>query len=188
MPDDQGDADEPFDSSGRADLGTTVPFVRGKSILLTVVALTSVGAGCGEERLPPGVAAPTSTSTTPTSTTSTTTSRVLPVDVADVAGPSIPAWNGHDAAISWTFDDAFASHLDRVVPSLDALGRPATFSPTCSLVLADVERWRAASERHEIANHTMTHAVAGPDTDPAEITECHDLLVEEIGVESRTFA
>ena len=80
------------------------------------------------------------------------------------------------------------SHLDRVVPYLDELGRPGTFYPTCSLVLSDAERWRAASERHEIANHTMTHAVAGPDTDPAEITTCHEVLLETIGVESRTFA
>jgi peptidoglycan/xylan/chitin deacetylase (PgdA/CDA1 family) len=74
------------------------------------------------------------------------------------------------------------------VPYLDALGRPGTFYPTCERVLADAERWRAASERHEIANHTMTHAVAGPDTDPAEITTCHNVLLETIGVDSSTFA
>ena len=141
------------------------------------------------------VVAPTSTTTTSTTTTSTTTtstattSTVAPIEPAEALGPSIPAWNGRDAAISWTFDDASDSHLDRVVPYLDELGRPGTFYPTCSLVLADAERWRAAFlERHEIANHTMTHAVAGPDTDPSEITTCHEVLLESIGVESHTFA
>ena len=166
--------------------------------------LLTVAAGCSAKGLPRAdVAAPTSTTTTSTTTTSTTTtsttttsttttsnstSTVASIEPADARAPSIPAWNGHDAAISWTFDDASDSHLDRVVPYLDELGRPGTFYPTCSLVLADAERWRAASERHEIANHTMTHAVAGPDTDPAEITTCHEVLLETIGVESRTFA
>lgn len=156
--------------------------------------MLTVAAGCGDHSVPMAeVAAARSTSTPSTTTWSTTTlpttTRVVaPIEHAEARAPSIPTWNGHDAAISWTFDDGFDSHLDRVVPYLDGLGRPGTFYPTCSVVLADTERWRAAAERHEIANHTMTHAVAGPDTDPAEITDCHDVLREAIGVESRTFA
>lgn len=106
----------------------------------------------------------------------------------DGRAPSIPAWNGHEAAISWTFDDAFGSHLDQVVPYFDELGWPATFYPTCSLILADAERWAEAAERHEIGNHTMTHAEAGEGVDPAEVEDCDALLLDNLGLQPSTFA
>lgn len=133
------------------------------------------------------VAAPSSTSTSATTTSSSTTT-TPPIIATDATAPTIPAWNGHDAAITWTFDDAFPSHQARVVPYLDELGRPATFYPACSDVARDPDGWGAVAARHEVANHTMTHQVAGPDTDPAEVTACHDLLTDTFGAEPATFA
>lgn len=101
----------------------------------------------------------------------------------------MPAWNGHDAALSWTFDDGFASHTDVVSPLFNQLGIEVTFYPTCQAIVFDPDAWQAvAAAGHEIANHTMTHAVAGPDTDPAEIEGCDTVLNEVIGAESATFA
>lgn len=153
-------------------------------------ALVVLAAACGgDPELT--IRAATTTSVAPTTTTvapASTTTLAPTIGNAEDRAPSIPRWNGHDAAISWNFDDALPSHLDRVVPWFDALARPATFYPTCGALLSAADAWAEIAPRHEIGNHTMTHAPAGPDTDPAEITVCHEVLTETLGEAPATFA
>jgi hypothetical protein len=70
-------------------------------------------------------------------------------------------------AISLTFDDGYASHLDFVVPNLDRRGLRATFylTPKGDEDISSPGSWRKALEPwlpvggagHEIGNHSLTH-------------------------------
>jgi len=122
---------------------------------------------------------------------STTTEAAAETSIPAAAPPlTIAPWSGHRMALSWTFDDGDPSHLGMVIPLLGSLGIPGTFYPTCSEMEPDLDEWVAigAAGFHEIANHTMTHVEADGSTDTAEIADCHDYLVETVGVDVSTFA
>lgn len=91
--------------------------------------------------------------------------------------------------MTWTFDDAYASHLNVIAPMFAELGVDVTFFPTCTAIVFDPEGWQSAMELgHEVANHTMTHVAAGPDVDVDEIAGCDTVIEVVLGVESATFA
>lgn len=66
-------------------------------------------------------------------------------------------WNNHQAALSLTFDDSRAVHLDVAVPELNKRHLRASFF----LIVAKTTRlddWRRVqSQGHEIGNHSISH-------------------------------
>ncbi|TVZ37726.1 polysaccharide deacetylase [Alteromonadaceae bacterium 2753L.S.0a.02] len=73
-------------------------------------------------------------------------------------------WNGKTAAISLTYDDALAAHLDNVAPALTQHGLLATFYITANsdAFRSRIDDWRAmAMNGHELGNHTLFHPCAG---------------------------
>lgn len=73
-------------------------------------------------------------------------------------------WNGKQAAVSLTYDDAIDIDLDNVAPALDSLGLKGTFyiigsSPAVS---RRINEWRKlAAKGHELGNHTSFHPCDG---------------------------
>lgn len=87
---------------------------------------------------------------------------------AALAGPvTTVAWNGHKGAVTFTFDDACASQIANVFPSLESRKIHATFFvPGGYNFNSTLESWKKAAQAgHEIANHTLSHAdVSGLDS------------------------
>ena len=95
------------------------------------------------------------------------------------AGGAISAASAQDAydfpgdrraALALTYDDALDSHLDTVLPALEAHGFKGTFYLTLERpAFTDrIPEWRtAAAEGHELGNHTLYHPCMGsrPDRD-----------------------
>ncbi|MES2371619.1 MAG: polysaccharide deacetylase family protein [Bacteroidota bacterium] len=73
-------------------------------------------------------------------------------------------WNGKQAAVSLTYDDAIDIDIDNVAPALDSLGLKGTFyiigsSPSVS---KRINEWRKlAAKGHELGNHTSFHPCDG---------------------------
>jgi peptidoglycan/xylan/chitin deacetylase (PgdA/CDA1 family) len=66
-------------------------------------------------------------------------------------------WNNHQAALSLTFDDSRAVHLDVVAPELNKRHLRATFFLIISKTTR-LEDWhKLQSQGHEIGNHSVTH-------------------------------
>ncbi len=66
-------------------------------------------------------------------------------------------WNNHQAALSLTFDDSRAVHLDVVAPELNKRHLRATFFLIVSKTTR-LEDWqKLQSQGHEIGNHSVTH-------------------------------
>jgi len=66
-------------------------------------------------------------------------------------------WNGHKAALSFSFDDGLPAHLDVAIPELNKRGLRGSFF----LIVDTLQRmpeWQAAQkEGHELGNHSVTH-------------------------------
>lgn len=83
-------------------------------------------------------------------------------------------WNNHSAAVSLTFDDARAVHLDVAVPELNKRHLNATFFVIVSK-LTRLDEWRKAqAEGHEIGNHSVTHEHPAALTRASEELEVED--------------
>jgi peptidoglycan/xylan/chitin deacetylase (PgdA/CDA1 family) len=72
--------------------------------------------------------------------------------------------NGAEGAVSLTYDDGLANHLDLVAPELERAGLRGTFY--AHVMSADfrqrTEAWRqVASRGHELGNHTLFHPCRG---------------------------
>jgi len=68
--------------------------------------------------------------------------------------------NSAKAAISLTYDDGLASHINTVVPILKKYNFKATFYPTITSesLSNDIDQWKQlAIEGHELGNHTIYH-------------------------------
>jgi peptidoglycan/xylan/chitin deacetylase (PgdA/CDA1 family) len=66
-------------------------------------------------------------------------------------------WDNHAAALSLTFDDSRAVHLDVAVPELNKRHLRATFFLIVSKTTR-IDDWRRVqSQGHEIGNHTVSH-------------------------------
>jgi sialate O-acetylesterase len=75
------------------------------------------------------------------------------------------------AAISLTYDDGLAEHLDLVIPQLESFGLRGTFYVPTRYVensswTSRSQEWASAARRgHEIANHTQYHPCGGEGRD-----------------------
>lgn len=79
---------------------------------------------------------------------------------AQQASTSKELWEGKQAAVVLTYDDALNVHLDNVVPSLEASDLKGTFYLSAYFPGSKnrIEDWKkAASLGHELANHTLYH-------------------------------
>ena len=88
----------------------------------------------------------------------------------------IATWNGfRSAAISYTFDDNCPNQLGIAVPMFDQFGYKLTLFTVTSPTWGWKADWsglqRAASEGHEIASHTVTHANFSTLADSVQKTE-----------------
>lgn len=68
-------------------------------------------------------------------------------------------WNGHQGAVTFTFDDACASQVANVLPALKSRDIHATFFiPSGSTFNMNKPTWKqAAIDGNELANHTVSH-------------------------------
>lgn len=138
--------------------------------------------------------------TTAPADTADSTPQDIPTEPSEGAEPElysgpvpdfdIPAWNGHRAAVSWTFDGGDPSHLDTVLPMLDAAAIPATFYPTCDAIADELGRWALVvlADTHEVANFTTNAAAADGGSDPTPIEECERQLEVDLGAGAHSFA
>ncbi len=70
--------------------------------------------------------------------------------------------DGKRMALSFTFDDAYYSHIDSVVPLFDSYGIKATFFVSVWRLAPRQEAWKnAIFSGHEIGNHTYNHPCSG---------------------------
>ena len=83
-------------------------------------------------------------------------------------------WNGHAAAVSLTFDDARAVHLNVAIPELNKRHLHGTFFLIVSK-LTRLDDWRKAqSQGHEIGNHSVSHLHSADLTKETEETQVED--------------
>ena len=98
--------------------------------------------------------------------------------------PVTPAWfGGRNCAVSLTFDDGMDSHLDVVVPALDARGMAGTF-----YVKTDdadrLRRFREPQRRgHEIGNHTVHHWCSRAHRAEADARGLEDVTLDDMAAE-----
>jgi peptidoglycan/xylan/chitin deacetylase (PgdA/CDA1 family) len=94
---------------------------------------------------------------------------------------SAGSWNGKQAAVVITYDDAIDEHLDNAIPVLDSLQLKASFYVTAyaESTKRRLTEWKAlAAKGHELGNHTLYHPCIGgigrewvkPDYDLANYT------------------
>lgn len=94
---------------------------------------------------------------------------------------SAGSWNGKQAAVVITYDDAIDEHLDNAIPVLDSLKLKASFYVTAyaESTKRRLAEWKAiATKGHELGNHTLYHPCIGgvgrewvkPDYDLANYT------------------
>ena len=98
--------------------------------------------------------------------------------------PVTPAWfGGRNCAVSLTFDDGMDSHLDVVVPALDARGMAGTFYVKTD----DADRLRRFREpqrrRHEIGNHTVHHWCSRAHRAEADARGLEDVTLDDMAAE-----
>lgn len=73
-------------------------------------------------------------------------------------------WHGKKCAVVLTYDDGLRIDLTHVIPALDSLGLKGTFyiSDYFDGLKDELDGWRkAATEGHELANHTIWHPCEG---------------------------
>ena len=99
---------------------------------------------------------------------------LAPHSLAQTPALRVLPWNGHLAAVSLTFDDSRAVHLDVAIPELNKRHLNATFFVIVSK-LTRIDDWkRAQAEGHEIGNHSVTHEHAAVLTRVSEELEVED--------------
>jgi peptidoglycan/xylan/chitin deacetylase (PgdA/CDA1 family) len=100
-------------------------------------------------------------------------------------------WNNHAAALSLTFDDSRAVHLDVVVPELNKRHLHATFFLIVSKTTR-LDDWRKVlSQGHEIGNHSVTHehpVDLNKASEELEVEDAQKFLESNFNTEILTFA
>lgn len=76
-----------------------------------------------------------------------------------VGGLKVVNWAGFKGAISYTFDDSLASQVTHYA-ELNAVGIPMTFYVVCGNSGANPVWTKAATDGHELGNHTYHHCKA----------------------------
>lgn len=81
------------------------------------------------------------------------------------------AWNGHQGAVTFTFDDACRSQVTHVLPEMDSRGILATFNVSNNAdFIANQSQWIAAAQKgNEITNHTSDHVDLSKLSDSASV-------------------
>ena len=103
---------------------------------------------------------------------------------ASAAGKPFTWPDGAKAAVSLSYDDAINSQLDNAIPALNKYGLKGTFnlvlsSATLSKRLAE---WRqAATQGHELANHTLFHQCSRAAPGHEWVTADNDLDKVSVG-------
>lgn len=129
-----------------------------------------------------------------------------------LAQTKVSAWpDGKKAALVLTYDDALETHLNHVLPALDAAGLRGTFYLTIEspFFLQHIPRWQAAAKAgHELGNHSLIHPCRGPSVFPErdwvskssdltqysiervirELRLSNEILRSVDGIQQRTFA
>ena len=121
-------------------------------------------------------------------------SGAIPPPSATVDDPNliVLAWNGHEAAVSFTFDDADPTHYELAGPVLDERGVKATFFVVSNTIegFGDGSRDGFAALHdagHELANHTVSHK-GSSENDASEVSGCDAYIAETFGAAPVTFA
>ncbi len=100
-------------------------------------------------------------------------------------------WNNHAAALSLTFDDSRAVHLDVVIPELNKRHLHATFFLIVSKTTR-LDEWRKARlQGHEIGNHSVSHEHAADltkATEELQVEDARNFLNSNFNAEIFTFA
>ncbi|GAB3810662.1 polysaccharide deacetylase family protein [Pontibacter rugosus] len=92
-------------------------------------------------------------------------------------------WNGKKAAVVLTYDDALNVHLDNAIPALDSLNLKGTFFLTAAsdAFSKRMEEWgKVATNRHELANHTLFHPCNGSSPGRSFVTPEYDLATYSV--------
>jgi peptidoglycan/xylan/chitin deacetylase (PgdA/CDA1 family) len=76
---------------------------------------------------------------------------------AQTSALKVLPWNNHAAALSLTFDDSRAVHLDVAVPELNQRHMRASFFLIVSKTTRLDDWRRVESQGHEIGNHSVSH-------------------------------
>jgi peptidoglycan/xylan/chitin deacetylase (PgdA/CDA1 family) len=100
-------------------------------------------------------------------------------------------WNNHSAALSLTFDDSRAVHLDVAIPELNKRHLRATFFLIVSKTTR-IDDWRKAqSQGHEIGNHSVTHehpTDLGKQSEELQVEDAKRFLDSNFNSDILTFA
>ncbi len=119
------------------------------------------------------------------------------------AESSYPWPDGKRCAVSFTFDDARLSQVDKGVALLDKFNVKATFYISPGNCMKRIDMWKqTAANGHEIGNHTASHPCSGnlrfsrnnalenytPDMIHTELTDANDFIKEQFGVTPKSFA
>lgn len=100
-------------------------------------------------------------------------------------------WNNHAAALSFTFDDSRAVHLDVVTPELNKRHQRATFFLIVSKTTR-IDEWRKVqAQGHEIGNHSVTHehvADLNKSGEELQVEDAKKFLDSNFNSEIATFA
>lgn len=101
-------------------------------------------------------------------------------------------WNGKQAAVVLTYDDALAEHINNALPDLNKNKLKGTFYVTAYFdgFKSDISAWKQLSESgHELANHTLVHPCIGNKPGREWVNKERDLsqwsvkrMVDEIAV------
>lgn len=84
--------------------------------------------------------------------------------ISTVKAQTSTTWNGKSCAVVLTYDDGLNVDLTNVIPALDSVGLKGTFyiSDYFDGLKNQINGWRkAASEGHELGNHTIWHPCEG---------------------------
>jgi peptidoglycan/xylan/chitin deacetylase (PgdA/CDA1 family) len=105
---------------------------------------------------------------------------LLSMEVIAAQAQAVEWPGGRQVAVVLTYDDALSSHLGIAIPALDAAGLKGTFFLVGNALAPEqIGRWRAAaSEGHELGNHTIRHACPQTHYPPArklDTSEAYDV-------------
>jgi len=105
---------------------------------------------------------------------------LISISSSAVAEPgTVFKWpNGARAAVNLAYDDALDSQLDTVIPALNSYGFKGSFYMTLAsdATRLRLDEWRAAaSQGHELGNHTLYHQCSASKPGREWVQPWHDL-------------
>jgi len=110
---------------------------------------------------------------------------------AQTSALKVLPWNNHAAALSLTFDDSRAVHLDVAVPELNQRHMRASFFLIVSKTTRLDDWRRVESQGHEIGNHSVSHEHAtdlNKASEELQVEDAKTFLESNFHVDVITFA